>query len=57
MGVLVGFSKAVSDEVGKDIAMQIAAIDDRCGWDGVAAELIARKKIAVKADQGRRQTS
>ncbi len=50
MGVLVGFSKAVSDEVGKDIAMQIAAMNPiAVDADGVPAELIAREKeIAVE---------
>ncbi|MET6999054.1 translation elongation factor Ts [Chitinophaga defluvii] len=49
MGVLVGFSKPVSDEVGKDIAMQIAAMNPiAVDADGVPADLIAREReIAV----------
>ncbi len=50
MGVLVGFSKPVSEEVGKDIAMQIAAMNPiAVDADGVPAELIAREKeIAIE---------
>ncbi|SEW08022.1 translation elongation factor Ts [Chitinophaga arvensicola] len=50
MGVLVAFSKPVSEEVGKDIAMQIAAMNPiAVDADGVPAELIAREKeIAVE---------
>jgi elongation factor Ts len=50
MGVLVAFSKPVSAEVGKDIAMQIAAMNPiAVDADGVPAELIAREKeIAVE---------
>jgi elongation factor Ts len=50
MGVLVAFSKSVSEEVGKDIAMQIAAMNPiAVDADGVPAELIAREKeIAVE---------
>jgi elongation factor Ts len=49
MGVLVGFSVAVSEEVGKDIAMQIAAMNPiAVDADGVAPELIARERdIAI----------
>jgi len=49
MGVLVGFSKPVSDEVGKDIAMQIAAMNPiAVDADGVPADLIAREReIAI----------
>jgi elongation factor Ts len=50
MGVLVGFSKPVSEEVGKDVAMQIAAMNPiAVDADGVPAELIAREKeIAIE---------
>ncbi|MDR6566346.1 elongation factor Ts [Chitinophaga ginsengisegetis] len=50
MGVLVAFSKPVSEEVGKDIAMQIAAMSPiAVDADSVPAELIAREKeIAVE---------
>jgi len=50
MGVLVGFSKPVSEEVGKDIAMQIAAMSPiAVDADSVPAELVAREKeIAVE---------
>ncbi|ASZ10496.1 translation elongation factor Ts [Chitinophaga pendula] len=50
MGVLVGFSKEVSEETGKDVAMQIAAMNPiAVDADGVAPELIAREReIAVE---------
>ena len=50
MGVLVGFSQPVSEEVGKDIAMQIAAMNPiAVDADGVSPELIAREKaIAIE---------
>lgn len=50
MGVLVGFSKPVSEETGKDIAMQIAAMNPiAVDADGVPAELVAREKeIAIE---------
>ncbi|TWW02504.1 translation elongation factor Ts [Chitinophaga pinensis] len=50
MGVLVGFSAPVSEEVGKDIAMQIAAMNPiAVDADGVSPELIAREKaIAIE---------
>jgi elongation factor Ts len=50
MGVLVAFSKPVSAETGKDIAMQIAAMNPiAVDADSVPAELIAREKeIAVE---------
>ncbi|MCW3462275.1 translation elongation factor Ts [Chitinophaga nivalis] len=50
MGVLVAFSKPVSEEVGKDIAMQIAAMSPiAVDADSVPAELVAREKeIAVE---------
>ncbi|MFY0253158.1 translation elongation factor Ts [Chitinophaga sp. 30R24] len=50
MGVLVAFSKPVSEEVGKDIAMQIAAMSPiAVDADSVPTELIAREKeIAVE---------
>ncbi|WP_298710464.1 translation elongation factor Ts [Chitinophaga sp.] len=50
MGVLVGFSKPVSEETGKDIAMQIAAMSPiAIDADGIAPETIAREKeIAVE---------
>lgn len=49
MGVLVGFSAPVSEEVGKDIAMQIAAMNPiAVDADGVPAELVARERdIAI----------
>ncbi|SFN84894.1 translation elongation factor Ts (EF-Ts) [Chitinophaga sp. YR627] len=50
MGVLVGFSAPVSEEVGKDIAMQIAAMNPiAVDADGVSPELVAREKaIAIE---------
>ncbi len=50
MGVLVGFSAPVSEEVGKDIAMQIAAMNPiAVDAEGVSPELIAREKaIAIE---------
>jgi elongation factor Ts len=50
MGVLVGFSAPASEEVGKDIAMQIAAMNPiAVDADGVSPELIAREKaIAIE---------
>jgi elongation factor Ts len=50
MGVLVGFSAPVSEEVGKDIAMQIAAMNPiAVDADGVPAELVARERdIAIE---------
>ncbi|WP_343700363.1 translation elongation factor Ts [Chitinophaga sp.] len=50
MGVLVGFSKPVGEETGKDIAMQIAAMNPiAVDADGVPAELVAREKeIAIE---------
>ncbi|NLR59976.1 translation elongation factor Ts (EF-Ts) [Chitinophaga polysaccharea] len=50
MGVLVAFSKPVSEEVGKDIAMQIAAMSPiAVDADSVPADLIAREReIAVE---------
>jgi len=50
MGVLVGFSKPVAEEVGKDVAMQIAAMNPiAVDADSVPAELVAREKeIAVE---------
>lgn len=50
MGVLVAFSKPVSEEVGKDIAMQIAAMNPiAVDAEGVPADLIAREReIAVE---------
>jgi elongation factor Ts len=50
MGVLVAFSKPVSEEVGKDVAMQIAAMNPiAVDAASVPAELIAREKeIAVE---------
>jgi elongation factor Ts len=51
MGVLVGFSTEVAEEVGKDIAMQIAAMNPLAvDADGVSAELIAREK-AIALEQ------
>jgi len=50
MGVLVGFTKPVSEEVGKDVAMQIAAMNPiAVDADSVPADVIAREKeIAVE---------
>lgn len=50
MGVLVAFSKPVSEETGKDIAMQIAAMNPiAVDADSVPADVIAREKeIAVE---------
>lgn len=50
MGVLVGLSKAVNEEVGKDIAMQIAAMNPAAvDADGISPEAIAREKeIAIE---------
>ena len=50
MGVLVGFTKPASEEVGKDIAMQIAAMNPiAVDADSVPADVIAREKeIAVE---------
>ncbi|MGX5818296.1 translation elongation factor Ts [Chitinophaga lutea] len=50
MGVLVGFSKAVAGETGKDVAMQIAAMNPiAVDAADVPAELVAREKeIAVE---------
>jgi elongation factor Ts len=50
MGVLVGFSKAATEEVGKDVAMQIAAMNPiAVDADSVPADVIAREKeIAVE---------
>lgn len=50
MGVLVGFNNAVNEEVGKDVAMQIAAMNPLAiDADSVPAETIAREKeIAVE---------
>lgn len=50
MGVLVGFSQEVSGETGKDIAMQIAAMNPiAVDAAGVPEELIAREKeIAIE---------
>jgi elongation factor Ts len=50
MGVLVGFSKPAPEEVGKDVAMQIAAMNPiAVDADSVPADVIAREKeIAVE---------
>lgn len=50
MGVLVGFTTAVEEEVGKGIAMQIAAMNPvAIDADSVAPETIAREKeIAIE---------
>ncbi|PUZ26507.1 elongation factor Ts [Chitinophaga costaii] len=50
MGVLVGFSLPVSEEVGKDVAMQIAAMNPiAIDADSVSPETIAREKeIAIE---------
>lgn len=45
MGVLVGFSKAIGDEAGKDIAMQIAAMNPvAVDAASVPADVVAREK-------------
>ncbi len=50
MGVLVGFSAPVAEEVGKDVAMQIAAMNPiAIDADSVSPETIAREKeIAIE---------
>jgi elongation factor Ts len=50
MGVLVGFTKPVTEEVGKDVAMQIAAMNPiAVDADSVPEDVIAREKeIAVE---------
>lgn len=50
MGVLVGFTVPVTEEVGKDIAMQIAAMNPiAVDADGVPEELVAREReIAIE---------
>lgn len=51
MGVLVGFSEAVAEEVGKDVAMQIAAMNPiAVDAAGVSEELVAREK-AIALEQ------
>ncbi|SFW71255.1 translation elongation factor Ts [Chitinophaga sancti] len=51
MGVLVGFSDAVAEEVGKDVAMQIAAMNPiAVDAAGVSEDLIAREK-AIALEQ------
>jgi len=51
MGVLVGFSEAVAEEVGKDVAMQIAAMNPiAVDAAGVSEDLIAREK-AIALEQ------
>jgi elongation factor Ts len=48
MGVLVGFSKAISEEVGKDVAMQIAAMNPvAVDADSVSAETIERERAII----------
>lgn len=45
MGVLVGFNKAISEEAGKDIAMQIAAMNPiAVDAASVPADVVAREK-------------
>ncbi|SHM33757.1 elongation factor Ts [Chitinophaga jiangningensis] len=50
MGVLVGFNQPVAEEVGKDVAMQIAAMNPvAIDASGVSEETIAREKeIAIE---------
>ncbi|WP_298739415.1 translation elongation factor Ts [uncultured Chitinophaga sp.] len=50
MGVLVGFTKPVAGEVGKDVAMQIAAMNPiAVDADSVPADVVAREKeIAIE---------
>jgi elongation factor Ts len=50
MGVLVGFTQPTSEEVGKDVAMQIAAMNPiAVDANSVPADVIAREKeIAVE---------
>ncbi|MBP1652694.1 MAG: translation elongation factor Ts [Bacteroidetes bacterium] len=51
MGVLVGFNEAVAEEVGKDVAMQIAAMNPiAVDAAGVSEDLIAREK-AIALEQ------
>ncbi|RFM35681.1 translation elongation factor Ts [Chitinophaga silvisoli] len=51
MGVLVGFSEAVAEEVGKDVAMQIAAMNPiAVDAAGVPEDLVAREK-AIALEQ------
>jgi elongation factor Ts len=51
MGVLVGFSEAVAEEVGKDVAMQIAAMNPiAVDAAGVSEDLVAREK-AIALEQ------
>ncbi|WP_343689445.1 translation elongation factor Ts [Chitinophaga sp.] len=51
MGVLVGFSEPVAEEVGKDVAMQIAAMNPiAVDAAGVSEELVAREK-AIALEQ------
>jgi elongation factor Ts len=48
MGVLVGFSKAIGEDAGKDIAMQIAAMNPvAVDPESVAADVVAREKDIV----------
>jgi elongation factor Ts len=50
MGVLVGFSKPVAEEVGKDVAMQIAAMSPiAIDAESIPADVVAREReIAVE---------
>ncbi len=48
MGVLVGFSKAFNDEAGKDVAMQIAAMNPvAVDADSVPAEVVERERAII----------
>lgn len=48
MGVLVGFTKSISEEAGKDVAMQIAAMNPvAVDAESVPAEVVEREKAIV----------
>jgi elongation factor Ts len=48
IGVLVGFNKAINEEVGKDVAMQIAAMNPvAVDADSVSAEMIERERAII----------
>ncbi len=48
IGVLVGFNKAISEEVGRDVAMQIAAMNPvAVDADAVSPEMIERERTII----------
>jgi elongation factor Ts len=48
LGVLVGFNKAVSEEAGKDVAMQIAAMNPvAVDADSVSPEMVERERAII----------